>query len=382
MYNVVSSIVNQLSSKQDLYTCTLINKAFHQAANPLLWHTQTINNDDTATRLFASLQSVPYPSQGGRLVRRLSLSIAPWTDDEFLLVMPYLTHLESLTLLISPNITDRSLQQVPHHCPRINDLDIFHKPVGQPTMDALGRHCHQLTRLTLRACDDLGPDTFSSLMPCPLTRLTIENPPAGLATKTIKDLASNGFDQLTHLTLGNSKFDVRNNNEFISSLLSFAATNKRVWPRLTHLTISFYVPKDYERIRGHGVFASGLVRFLQSHGGGLKHLGLVSGQYDDSVLDAMAAIQPPPTNLTSLSLISSKKLTAAAVRRLIQHWPMLSAVSLGCSRNMALNKFPELRNNNNNDSASSYLDVVTDLDEQTIRRIRQGGSQGPSQPNQ
>ncbi|CAO3601075.1 unnamed protein product [Absidia cylindrospora] len=301
-----------------------------------------------------------------------------------------MTHLETLSMILSINITNRSLQQLPHLCPRLNDLQFTMMPVGQPTVDALGQHCRQLTRLTFSDCWYLGPDTFSALMPCPLTCLTIEYPGVGprMTANAITDLASSGFDQLTHLTLGNTNFDNNNNNnnnnEFISHLLSLAATPD-IWPRLIHLTILSYDPKDGTKVYGDSAFASGLVRFLQSHD--IKHLGLESGQYDDSVLDAMGAIRPPPTSLTSLSLMSSKKLTAAAVRRLIQRWPMLSSVSLGCSRKMALNKFPELRNNDNNDihrlfdSASSYIDVVTDLDEQAIRRIRQGDSQGSSQSN-
>ncbi|CAO3601078.1 unnamed protein product [Absidia cylindrospora] len=382
---IASLIVHQLDSKHGLYNCTLINKTFHQVANPLLWRTLEINND-AATRIITCLQSVPNSSLGGgRFVRHLVLCMTLWTDDEFLLVMQHTTHLERLSMNTPINITDRSLKHLPRHCPRLNDLELTIVPIAQPTMDALGQHCHQLTRLTLHDCNDLGPDTFSSLMPCPLTCLNIEGPPAGLTTttKVIKDLVSHGFDQLTHLTLGNSKFDDIN-NEFISNLLSLAATPD-TWPRLTHLWISCYIPRDRDTIYGHGAFASGLVRFLQSHGGGLEHLGLVSGQYNDSVLDAIGAIRPPPPRLTSLSLVASKKITARGVRRLVQQWPMLSSVSLGSCLKMTLDKFPEVTNNNDiihfPIGSSSTRSQVQRLDEEATRMIRQGSNHGVSQLN-
>ncbi|CAO3601076.1 unnamed protein product [Absidia cylindrospora] len=209
-------------------------------------------------------------------------------------------------------------------------------------------------------------------------------PCAGLTAKAIKDLASNGFDQLTHLTLGNSNFYNHNKNEFISSLLTLAATPE-TWPRLTHLTISSYDPKRGAKVYGDGVFATGLVQFLQSHGGRIKHLGLESGKYDDSVLDAIGAIRPPPTRLTSLSLVSSKNVSAGAVRRLVHQWPMLSSVSLGCNQTMTLEKFPEVRNINDIQpfplGLFTCIDVVTDLDEEATRMIRLNSSHGTSQPN-
>ncbi|CAO3601077.1 unnamed protein product [Absidia cylindrospora] len=109
-------------------------------------------NDAMARRFITCLQSTPLRSGAGRFVRTLSLRMSPLTDDEFLLVMVHLTHLESLSLVLSNDITESTLQHLPHHCPRLIDLQFTFMPVAQPAMDALGLHCHRLTRLMFFDC--------------------------------------------------------------------------------------------------------------------------------------------------------------------------------------------------------------------------------------
>ncbi|CAO3601074.1 unnamed protein product [Absidia cylindrospora] len=237
---MISLIVSQLTSQHDLYNCTLINKGFHQVANPLLWHTPDIKDDHAAERFATFFEPSSahhhHPEDLGQFVRSLSLDSPLWTDKRFLTVMQYLPALERLTMVCT-STTDISLQRLPHLCPHLASLELYHDRVNVLAMDEIGRYCRELRHLTLNHCYHLGPDTFSVWEHCSLRSLAIIHPCDRLmCSQVIKDLTIPGrFDALTELTLGTSAaYD--DDYYFIGNLL-FASSMDSCWPRMTKLTI-------------------------------------------------------------------------------------------------------------------------------------------------
>ncbi|ORZ07175.1 hypothetical protein BCR42DRAFT_426463 [Absidia repens] len=288
----------------------------------------------------------------------------PWTDSDVLLVLQQTPDLDCLSISSWTDIPDASfLQHLPRYCAHLTSLKLYHTHITQHTVDALGHYGPQLTELTLGECRHLGPDTFSVLSKtCRLTALTIELSDLGdpVSDKVVQDLTSgNGFGDLVQLTLGSRTLD----SDFIDDLLfssAAAAASGKGWPHLDKLIIYKYRPLDG---------SSRLVPFLQSHPG-LKELSLVLGRYDDTLLHALATLQPPPPHLTHLKLDFARNISAGAVRHLVQQWPMLRSVTLSdCDMTPAM--FPEA-------DKESHYETLTDvtveyLDEDAIHKIRQGG---------
>ncbi|ORZ07170.1 hypothetical protein BCR42DRAFT_426459, partial [Absidia repens] len=289
----------------------------------------------------------------------------PWTDSDVLLVLQQTPDLDRLSISSWTNIPDASfLQHLPRLCPHLTSLALFDTNITQHTMDALGHYGPQLTELTLSGCRHLGPDTFSAFSKrCGLTSLRIELFDMGdpVSEKVIQDLTyGSGFGDLVQLTLGSRTFD----SDFIDDLLfssAAAAASGKGWPHLDKLIIYKYIPQDGGSSR--------LVPFLQSHPG-LKELSLVLGRYDDTLLHALATLQPPPPHLTHLELDFARNISAGAVRRLVQQWPMLRSVTLlHCDMTPAM--FPEA-------GKESHYGTLTDvtveyLDVDAIHKVRQGG---------
>ncbi|ORZ07187.1 hypothetical protein BCR42DRAFT_426480 [Absidia repens] len=360
---IISLIVWHLTSKSDLYNCTLVNYAFHHAANPLLWNKPALDSDDTTQRFIACLKATQDPFTGrasAQHVRDLALSHRRWTDTDFIFVMQQTCHLETLSIL-SRHITDTSLRLLPRHSPRLHTLKLYGSSVSQFTIDALGQHCHQLTHLTLSHCRNLGPDTFSALTRCPLTYLAIEHPGPGLTAtfekKVIHDLTCPAFgDGLRHLVL-----DVHSSSlGFIHRLLYLATTSHRnVWHGLVSLTIAGY---DHSNTN-HDC----LVVFLQSRRrSSLKHLHLLRAKHIDTLFNSSLTL-----DLTHVSLIHSSNVNERAIRRLVcQCCPMLQSMDLlGCQLTPAM--LPEA-------SSSCHMQCETmttvhRLDEDAINKIRQAG---------
>ncbi|ORZ07174.1 hypothetical protein BCR42DRAFT_442878 [Absidia repens] len=350
-------IIQHLEKQDDRYTCTLVDKRFYQAAIPLLWEAADLFSNEPA-QTFLTCLTMSQHHHIGRHIRALSVNNCVWTDTEFLSVIEHTRWLEDLQLINLKHITDTSLQHLGRHCPRLRILILYHMDISQPSMDALGQHCYQLTELTVANCWKLGPDTFSAVIDgCPLEMLHIEYPSLGLITdKVAMDLA-NHFDRLTELELMYLPIG------FIERLLSAAATAAGSWPHLTHLTINNY-DVNYQGNGGDGA----LVPFLQTHPG-LQVLDLNQSQFNLKLLKAISAIHHPKLMDLHLQRVRRLKDNGAVLRQLVRDCPMLCYISLDVCM-VPSSSFPEA---GTACISQRYHNMLQYLDHEAITKIRLAG---------
>ncbi|CAO3601101.1 unnamed protein product [Absidia cylindrospora] len=357
---IIPSIIQHVAER-DLYSCTLINKHFYTITSPLLWrsiHVSDNKTNGTTTTLsqrFLDGLIVAARSSVGQYVQHVQIEGRFWTDTTLLVLLERIPRLVSLHIGVKTRITDHSVQQLGRHCRQLTGLSLHRVPVTQLSMDALGQHCRHLRHLSLDACHALGSNTFAALKHCPLEHLSIRSPsPWMLSEPGIMDVMQ-CHARLTHLALPGSPM------AFIERLLLLLSTHPL--PHLACLTISHY--------KGTHDDPGALVPFLQTHTG-LKELGLCFGVFSDITLDGMAALER--FQLTHLRLDGTRSVSVPAIRRLIQHCPRLRYVSLAmCSRTEF--EFPEASQRCLTTRTFAYphhgdVHHVDHLDQDAITKIR------------
>ncbi|ORZ07180.1 hypothetical protein BCR42DRAFT_426468 [Absidia repens] len=328
---IVSAILHHVVEK-DYYACSLINRSFYKATNPLLWQAPTLRNGSKAQLFMKCLVEAQQQQQQhhhvGKHIRRLTSNV-PWTDTDLLqLILPHMSHLEHLALETAKNISDISMEPIAQHCPHLITLHLNGSLITQQTMNALGQHCHQLTNLILDYAPHLSPNTLTPLVHrCPLRKVLLSAYAATGGTwmtvdETVKDLLC--FRGLTSLTiLGSSP-------EVLKSVLLQQQQQQVSWPELTVLNLD-----DGSRDVGDSDF----IPFLQIHPG-LTELSLTRCELTSATVMAMAA-HLPNLSLVDVSQNGYQSLSTTSVRHMVRQCPLLTSLDLSDS-GLEINDFPEL----------------------------------------
>ncbi|ORZ04750.1 hypothetical protein BCR42DRAFT_428918 [Absidia repens] len=358
---IVSCIVDHVSTQQDLYACTLVNKQFHEEANPLLWYSPELNNETSLNRILSYLSDADQPSILAQFIRKLYLKGNHWTNTYLSLLMPYLRQLQQLEIdgsgsyHDSVNITSDSLKHLPRHCRNLESLNIKGIDPCKSFFFELGRHCHQLYELYLDSCFHLSPNTFNWLAACPLESLHIEFKSLhnkALSDQLVTDLIR--FHLLTDLKIEGLDFQLlltkwtssHNNSNTTTT------TPSSIWPYLTRLHLSSMSSAN----------DATFIPFIKSHSQ-LQDLDLHgNSNFTDAALASMGGCLPL---LTRLSVAGNAVITHQGIRRLIRNSRRLSFIDIRCCKEIKPGPMLGL--------AASESSVVT-LDQALINRIRQAVS--------
>ncbi|CAO3601110.1 unnamed protein product [Absidia cylindrospora] len=313
---------------KQLNKCALVNKQFYTATNPLIWKAPVLHSGD---HLFNKFLTGLLESQyfSGQHVQRLNLR-ALRSDRILLLMMKHLSHLNLLNIVDASRITDTSIKQLPTHCPNLTQLHLGKAVINDLSIQILAQHCHHLHILTLNNCPSLTCNLFSALIGTSLTALTISvdrstmndwmAPTHEAATAALKHLTR--LNRLTRLSITGAPLP-------FTQLLLTATTNinpdtgkrrHRAWPHLVDFSTD-----EFGTTRAIG--DEQLITFIKSRPR-LTRFSFAGGRMTDALLEAIATYLP---KIRYLGLINHPELTARAVRRLIQHCPLLNDMELdGC----------------------------------------------------
>ncbi|CAO3596645.1 unnamed protein product [Absidia cylindrospora] len=348
--------------KRDRYACTLINKQFHSATNPLLWKRLAIYDEVTLLNITASMAESPHHSLGQH-IRFLEFG-SFLTDVQFLDIMQHVSHLESIQITNAPHITDISFEHLPRQYPHLTYLCLHESPITRRSIVALGKHCSQLGEINLERCTNLGCDLFSALATWPLLEnLTISlcnlngmNNTLVAEETTLDMIACHG---LKHLFIQELPFDFSR---------CITTTHDRdgnlAWPHLTHLFLNTRSTLNDSQV----------IAFIQSHPH-LEELELTGGTLTDATLDAIAMNLP---GILCVGVSGNRRITSGAVRRLVQNCPELASVLLvGCR--LPAEDFPEQRRDSSFEWDLDGNSFVAFLDGDAPDMIRQGNH--PSEKN-
>ncbi|CAO3593675.1 unnamed protein product [Absidia cylindrospora] len=388
MASIPSSVLKLVADYidiKDMHACTLTNKAFYAATNPLLWeeaYLQTFRQGRLFLRCLCSAKNSV--GQHVRMLRLDARNDLRWTDDELVRCLQHCPDLEVLTLFFMEYITDAGFLHVPRLCPKINHLSLCHvSGLTDASFQLIGQHCHQLKRLYMFDNNHISKNTFATLAGCTLLKdVSLVFPIEPLFQHpriVLRDLA-----QFRHLTDVLFQFPPR---VFLRQFLSMT------WPRLENVGIVGY--EDTETNANDDL----LVKFLRTHRG-LKTLRLPMARFSRQWLVAITALRHPGIthlNLAGYNMIfpvfvfsatgggDGRVVTAGSIRRLVRRWPALKCVSLdGCM--IRLQHFPEMDKGcmiSNNPSFWQFpsKQYLAKLNHITINKIRQspaaarGGSQ-------
>ncbi|CAO3593730.1 unnamed protein product [Absidia cylindrospora] len=256
---IVSMIVDHVfyfDNQQDLHACSLVNKQFHEVTNPLLWQHPELNNEIALEKLVTYCSDAELPSLLTEQIRTLIVHGKHWTDVYLSLLLPYLRHLETLTVgdytskENTTNITNESLKHLPRHCRQLKQLDMTRISLSHQFFLHLSQHCHQLSYVALDHCPKLPPDIFKLLAACPLEIIRLEYCDLPLS-KSYEALAMDiaQLDSITSLILhGLSSLHTK-------LLIDQATSRPSSWPHLSELHL-WNVTKLNDTT---------LIPFLQSH---------------------------------------------------------------------------------------------------------------------
>ncbi|ORZ07178.1 hypothetical protein BCR42DRAFT_426466 [Absidia repens] len=377
---IISLILQHVSEQQDLYTCTLVSHQFYAETNPLLWRSPRIRNDTAVQQFMNTITTTTTtsPCRHGE-VRHLELVDWIWSDTQLMTLLEHIGYtLASLALYNTTHITDASMQHGARYCPSLQRLDLKKCPhVTHHTLHAFGHHCRSLRQLLLIDCPCLGAETFTFTTTTTaategglhLETLALGVPFSGLRTKQALTHLTQGTPQLTHLTLTASP------QYFIDRLLSFTLA----WPHLVALTIQGYkASSPFSSLKHHHRPAKGggsaLISFLQCHPA-LQVLQLEKGDFSDTTLDAIAALDPP-AGMTRVNVSDNHGMISEhGVRHFVKHCPRLRSLAMaGCG--IKANAFPEAATTTTTDTTTTHGDsggmdtFAAHLDHVAIDKIR------------
>lgn len=350
---VITLIVENVN-KQDLYECTLTNKQFYNATNPLLWRLPALTEKATVVQFLAGLTAAKT-----QWIRKLTLYNNYWDNAQLWTLMAHdgLSQLEELRLISTTKLTDASLPYLPPQCRRLKTLYLWDVPmITQDFIYAVGQYCLELTKFEFYDCPGLGEDTYAALMECPLRTMYIASPPRRLqAESSMWDLVLH-YPYLTELKVCIPGHDYR--LAFTNRLLSAAAS---AWPYLETLALHGYGDEHRDDETGQPP----LVDFLRYHPG-IVRLYLRKCALSDTTLDAIGALHLPC--LTELT-ITDTTLCPEALRRLIGACPELGFILCrGCE--LTASMFPEVGIKCSNYNHQHFY--LNHLDQENIHMIRLG----------
>ncbi|ORZ05648.1 hypothetical protein BCR42DRAFT_473978 [Absidia repens] len=329
-YELISSILSYVD-KQDLFTCSLVDKSFYKATLLLLWQELEIDTQDTLhtmTRILEASASSCSSSATvlGELVRSVTIK-AKLSDDDLLAFIKHVPLITDLSLNYATYISDDSFVQVAGLVPHLTHLYIWGAVITQRSMEAIG-HC-PLQQLTLVFCEDLESNMFASLTRCSstLTLLNIRQCSLhGLETPDTAQQAVANVMALHHLTSLQIYCHTYDYSPFITALF-VDLPSRAPWPELTSLYLGTC----------HNVTDSMAIALLQAQPK-LTHVGLVESQITDKTLDAIATYLP---EVVEINVKWNDGITPDGIHRLVKTCRKLEAV--GCdSCEIYPHHFPEL----------------------------------------
>jgi hypothetical protein len=344
---VLSSIGNNLSTN-DLYTCTLINKRFYNATNPVLWRAPNVRTGASLFKVTTGL----FLSQHSLATHIRKLDFGMEIDGiTFLLLLKQINFLEELKIHQGTSITDYSFQDIPQHCPLLKTLYLNEIYITHRSTAALGEHCHQLSELTLSYCPALSPPCFLDLAHCPLTTLTI-------ISSGVQDpwMTTTAVQNLTHLNLLTFLTIEFASTTFTQCLLTMNNDpGLAPWPHLTYL----YLKKCGNFDDQH------TTPFIKSHPK-IRQFYLCESGITDETLDIISTYIP---HATEIGIDDNPQITTHAIRQLICDQPLLTYIACnGCAKGKA--DFPEADDDEHGNEGILFLGM------DTINKIRLGANSG------
>ncbi|SAM01864.1 hypothetical protein [Absidia glauca] len=334
---VVSGILENVDTQQDMYQWALVNKLFYSIVNPLLWHSPSIystaegvhpNFTQTLVKcLYVARQhydGIHHATDLGYHVRRLTFNGYDLLHLVFLLVdqTPMLEEISMLNMYIDP----ATIGWIFRHClslERVYLSDVY--SLRKSGLDALARYCRGVRDLTIDNCYNLTPLSLSALKDMPLLeRLHISNNRWATNEETAVHLRN--LKHLTHLRIftmpGGEPFDGITNN-FIRHFLPRNADDETPFPGLTDFFMGKTTKDPSNRVNNDV-----LIPFFKTHPC-LEKIQLNGGaEINEDTLVAMAAYLP---KLQHLDLCYTRGLSSQAIRQLVKACPELKMVDLtGC----------------------------------------------------
>ncbi|CAO3588304.1 unnamed protein product [Absidia cylindrospora] len=300
---LLSLILQHVVHQRDLHYCALVNHAFYTETRRLLWRSPDLSHHHTATTDFFHCLATASLSVRQH-VRTLKLNEGD--DEQLLLLMKHARLLAHLHLGDGHLITDTSLQSLPLYCRHLTDLVLCNTAMTPRSFDALGQHCHHLSKLALIACQGVSTHLFSALKACPLEQVKLaqfdDDDIWNVLATGMVDLAR--FDRLTCLVIKDPPLF------FLQHLLTVTA-----WPHLSHLAL------DGCAALGDN---DGLVGFLATHPQ-LLSISLSAASITDRTLDGIAASLP---KVAYVNVSYNYSISHHGVHRFVDHCPTLTKIDL------------------------------------------------------
>ncbi|CAO3601052.1 unnamed protein product [Absidia cylindrospora] len=305
---LASLLVQHIHGRRALFHFALVNKQCYAAANPLLWKSLKIQ---TKSSLEHKLVSLPHSRQPlGQYIRKLDISQMTCDSDQLIHLMRHTSTLKKLTMtnVILVTMTaapDEWIQYSSPQCRKLTSLALTRCDVSKPFIQAIGRHCPKLRKMTLIDCQNISSDSLQAFMDCPVKRLHITNRSTNVSTKSDLALTLMQFDRLTHLTIDFRDFRFVKYLMISSSPIATTTTIATPWPHLVQLTIG----------QCSHIGNQTLTNFIKSHN--CLHTLCLTGvsQFGNTTLYAMANFLP---RLTHLMVAQNRHITEQGVRRLVR----------------------------------------------------------------
>ncbi|ORZ07130.1 hypothetical protein BCR42DRAFT_426401 [Absidia repens] len=334
-YEIISLIATHVTD-HDLYESSLINRAFHQAANPLLWRYIFIPSPDFLDTLLRGMMASQPFFPLGQYVRKIQV-VCYMNDDLLMKLLPHVPHLEEIYFPFENGVSDSSLAYLAHQCPRLKRLDLYTShALTLRSVAHLGQQCQHLTHLSFRDCQDVPATILSPLTmtttttamqeeacPPPLVSLCTDGYWMNVA-QSVMDLTR--FSRLTQLMIDDAPA------ECITAIVSLGTG---CWPALKTLSLASCA----------GVHDAHLIPFIQTHPA-LTNIALEGARFTNHTLVAMADCLS--TTITMLDVPHTTKITAQGIHGLIRRCPRLIFVSVYECR-LLKSDFPEDDDDDNDD---------------------------------
>ncbi|CAO3601178.1 unnamed protein product [Absidia cylindrospora] len=299
-YEIISLIISHVADK-DLLACSLTNKAFHEAANPLLWRSIYMSSAESLNLLLRGIvASQPCYSLGLHI---RTVNFVSFLNDGLLeSFLPHVPHLEEVFFQFETGITDTSLASLAQTCPQLKRLDLdATQALTRLSAARLGEHCQQLTHLSFHDCRDVPVDILAPFAACPLQSLAIDGYWMNIQ-QSVMDLTR--LSRLQHLIILDAS------PECVTAIVSTAAG--AAWPHLSSISLG-----TCATLRDHH-----LIPFIQSHPA-LTNIALErASKVTNHTLDAMA------DTITMLDIPHATSITTQGIRRLIRRCPHLTFISV------------------------------------------------------
>ncbi|SAL97659.1 hypothetical protein [Absidia glauca] len=344
---VVSLILDNVTSRKDLYHCTLVNKWFYANTVARLWRAPLLKGISGPRQMFEgflSAQQHRYLMLGDHM-RALYMDYHPMADVTIESLVVYTPFLERLELFSSFGLViPAPLGLVWRSCPRL--VEVCLDDVLLDNLTSLARNCPHIRRLEFRRFSGVNDNIFQPLLT--LNNLTIlvfvdfKWINSGLISSIICQL-----HQLEHLEIVNNRLTSR---AFFDKLLP-TPTHPKTLSNLKKLRLGGDVNNFY---------AKEVILFLATHPLlEIIHVHLVG---IDNLFFSSVAGHP---NLSTMRLLSGPGygLESEYVRSMVIACPRLTTLWLPRDCGLPARCFPEANH--------LYVNGFFCLDSLTIASIRQ-----------